>query len=224
MSFGSRRPRSSRPNGGGGTPAWLVFLLGAALVFGVFYLIQGTQTFFRTGGLGVVESTERARVVSSATAVRVTRQATSEFTPIPSATPMPDCVDFRVSVPSAIVREEPSANGTIVTSWRQGTIVCVLGREPESEWYTVDGDPDTRRRELAYMHETVIQAINPTPTPSITPTPPPTVTPAPTDTPTIQPSPRPTETPDPGRTNTPTPTETPLPTLTPTPTPPLQSA
>ena len=44
-----------RRNSRSGPPALLAFLLAAALVFGVYYIWQGVQTFLRTGGLGVVE-------------------------------------------------------------------------------------------------------------------------------------------------------------------------
>ena len=56
----------------------------------------------------------------------------------------------------------------------------MLGREDGSEWYSIDLNPSTRRIELAYMHESIIEAVNPTPTPSITPTPSNTVSPPPT--------------------------------------------
>lgn len=179
MSLRSRPKRQ-----GGGPPAWLVFLVAVALVFGAFYLYQGAQNFLRTGGLGVEEATARAQVVSSATAEQSTSIATRAVTtPRPTFTPVPECSEFRVSVPNAIVRESPSENGRLITGLNQGTTVCVLGREEGSEWYSIDENPDTRRVELAYMHETVIEAVNPTPTPSITSSPLPTVTPAPTETP-----------------------------------------
>jgi len=202
-----------------GPPAILVFLLAVALVFGVYYVWQGVQTFLRTGGLGVVEATERAQNVDTATAVRVTRMATLPATLLPTSTDVPPCQEFRVSVPAGIVREGPSTSSPVKTQLREGETVCVLGREAGSEWYSIDLNPSTRRIELAYMHETIIEAINPTPTPSDTLTPsntvspPPTVTPVPTEAATRTPSPLPSYTRDPRFTNTP------LPTLTPSPTP-----
>lgn len=179
MSLRSRPKRQ-----GGGPPTWLVFLVAVALVFGAFYLYQGAQNFLRTGGLGVEEATARAQVVSSATAEQSTSIATRAVTASrPTFTPVPECSEFRVSVPNAIVRESPSENGRLITGLNQGTTVCVLGRDEGSEWYSIDQNQDTRRVELAYMHETVIEAINPTPTPSITSSPLPTVTAAPTETP-----------------------------------------
>lgn len=203
----------------GGPPALLVFLLAAALVFGVFYIWQGVQNFLRTGGLGVVEATERAQVVDTATAQRVTRMATSVLTLRPTATEVPPCTDFRVDVPAAIVRDAPSTSGAVVTQFNEGTIVCVLQKVTDSEWYAIDVNPETRRIDPGFMHESIIEAVNPTLTPSLTYTPSntvspaPTVTPVPTNRPTRTPSPLPSYTRDPHWTNTP------LPTLTPTPTP-----
>lgn len=194
----NRGLRTGSPRGTGGLPPWVVFLVAVALVFGGFYLVRGVQDFMRTGGLGVSEATARAQMISTATAVRVTRMATSGFTPLPTGTPIPECIDFRVTASNAIVREQPSFNAPITTSFNGGTLVCVLGRaEQNAEWYVIDADRTTRRRETAYMHESVIEAVNPTatptrtPTPSRTPTPLPSVTPLP-DAPIAPPSVTPT--------------------------------
>jgi hypothetical protein len=210
----------------------MVFLVGAAIVFGGFYLLQGAQNFFRTNGLGVTEATARADIIASATAQRVLatpRNTANPNTPPgglpPTTTPIPDCQEFTVIVPNAIVREQPSTNGAIIDGLVEGTAVCVLGRDAGSEWYTVDGNPDTRRREIAYMHETVIEAVFPTATPSETLTP--TVTPSITPSHTVTPTPtlEPTETRDPRASDTARPTRTPTPTPQPTLTiPPLQNA
>lgn len=191
----------------------LIFLIAGALVFGVFYACQGLQSFIVTGGLGVVEATNRAVIVNTVTAERVERSfALDDVTAPATTTPIPDCQDFIVSVPNAIVRDAPTQASAILTSYSQGAEVCVLQRanaNPDSEWYAIDTNPGTRRPDLAYMHETVIEAVNPTGTPTITVTPLPTVTITPSYTPSITVSPRPTETRDPAITNTPTPTQTP---------------
>lgn len=208
MSLG-RNPRHSR--GSGGPPAWFIFIVGVAIVFGIYYVWLGVQNFLRTGGRGIAETTQQAQVITTATA-RV--RPTANLNILPTFTPVPTCLDFVVSVPNAIVREAPSPNGAIVTSYSQNETVCVLGRpQPDSEWYTIDMNPRTRRLETAYMHESVIQALYPTPTPTRTPTPAPTLTSPPTPTASITPSPRPTETLDPDVTDTPPPTATPSPTL-----------
>jgi hypothetical protein len=198
------------------TPAWLVFLIAVAVVFGVYYLWRGFQSYVQSGGLGVIESTSQAVEVGTATAQQIIQ---ARPTARPTFTPIPDCVPFVVSVPSAIVREAPATNAPMVTAWDQGTAVCVVGRAPENaEWYIVDGNPATRRIDFAYMHETIIEAVNPTLTPSRTFTPPPTVTPLPTEPATRSPTPAPTATIDPDSTDTPTATRTQTPTITPTPT------
>lgn len=180
--------RSTSGRRGGGPPAWLVFLVAVALVFGAFYLYQGAQNFLRTGGLGVEEATARAQIIDTATAEEITTIATrSGVTPRPTFTEVPECSEFRVNVPNAIVRESPSENGRLLDGLNQGETVCVLGREEGSEWYSIDQNPETRRVELAFMHETVIEAVNPTLTASMTSTPLPTVTAAPTETPSITP-------------------------------------
>src|SRR5688500_4685269 len=125
--------RSRRVPKSGGPPAWLVILVAVALVFGAFYLWQGVQNFFRTGGRGVQEATERAKIVTTGTAEREIRASQDDSTRRPTNTPVPECQDFVVDVPNAIIRETPSANGTILTSLNEGEHVCVLGREPESE-------------------------------------------------------------------------------------------
>jgi hypothetical protein len=211
MTFRSR-PRRPPQGSRSGPPTWFVFLIGVALVFGVYYLWLGVQNYFQSGGLGIEESTQQAVIVASATAERIF-EATAAATPRPTVTPIPECQDFVVTAPSAIVRETPTMRGAIVTSYSEGTVVCVLGRPEEgSEWYTIDTNEQSRRIELAYMHESIILAVNPTPTPSRTPTP--SITPSPTLPPTITitPSPPPTATRVPGITNTPTPTASPTPT------------
>lgn len=179
--------RSRGYRGGGGPPGWLILLIAVALVFGGFYLLQGATTFLRTGGLGVEEATQRAQVVSTATAQRVTRMATQPAELRPSATPQPECQDFRVIVPNAVVRERPDAGSGIVTGLSSGTIVCVLGRAGVPDWYLIDLNPATRRLDEAYMNEVVIEAVYPTatslPTVTAAPTQPPTETPPPSDTP-----------------------------------------
>lgn len=218
-----RTQPSRRTRSGGGPPAWFVFLIAVALIFGLYYLAQGVQNFIRTGGQGVTEATQQSVLVASATAERVTRlQTAAESTPFPSRTPVPECQQFIVSVPNAIVRDAPASGGTLLGSLNQGEEVCVLGREPGTDWYVIDRTPGTRRLDIAYMHETVIRAVNPTLTPSRTPTPLATVTPLPTLTPSRTPTPAPTvptATLDPVDTATPLASDTPTPTPTVTPSP-----
>lgn len=209
----SRKPSSQSKRlsyGRSGPPTWLAFLLGIALVFGVYYLWTGFRNFLSTSGFGVVEATEQSVAQDTATAAMIEIQQQIN-TPLPSATPLPECLDFQVVVDAAVVRERPSTNSTPLDTWKYGEIVCVINREEDSEWYLIDRNPRTRRIENAYMREDVIDAINPTPTPTRTYTPAPTVTDAPTFTPTQTFTPAPTVTPDPNATPTPsaTPSATP---------------
>lgn len=246
MSFSNRPPSQSyrsggtrsggkRPGGSGGLPAWLVFLIAVALVFGAYYLWTGVRDFFRSGGLGIREATEQAQIIATSTQQRLaTREAVeSQFTPRPSATPIPECQDFVVIVDVAIVRSRPTVNSDVLDQIPVGETICVIGVVPgsvqgDADWYLIDLNSRTRRLDEAYLREDLIEALNPTPTPSNTFTPAPTVTPLPSLTPsetlfvepsnTPSPSPtvRPSNTPDP-RTPSPTPTRTPTPTDTPTP-------
>ncbi len=199
------------------TPAWLVFLVAIAIILGAYYLWQGLRSYLQAGGLGIIEATQQAEIVASATADRIL--SAPRPTLRPSFTPIPDCKQFVVSVRSAIVRERASTNSPIVTSWSEGTRVCMIDRAlDDDEWYVVDGNPETRRIEFAFMHETVIRALNPTLTPSKTVTRLPTVTPVPSATATLTLTPAPTATIDPQATATPTLTPTPTATETLTPT------
>ncbi len=209
-----RRPTNRR--GRDGLPAWLIFLIGIALVFGIYYVWLGIQSFLRSGGRGIIESTRSAAIVSTATAAAV---ETGIPTIRPTQTPFPPCEAFTVIVPNARVRGAPGDNGAIITSFFEGDPVCVVGRAaPGSEWYIIDWKPETRRVDIAYMHESVIASKNPTPTVTRTPKPLPSVTPEPTLTPSQTPTIGPTATRDPLLTDTPTPS------LTPTATSALQSA
>lgn len=209
-----RRPQARR--GRDGVPAWLVFLIGVAVVFGLYYVWLGVRSFLQSGGRGVIESTRNAETIATATAESL---EIGIPTLRPTATEIPPCESFTVIVPNARVRQEPSETSPIIGSFFENDVICVIGRpSPESEWYTVDMQPGTRRLDVAYMHESVIAPLNPTPTPSQTVTPLPTVTAVPTLTPTQTYTPHPTDTRIPGI------TDTPPPTFTPTGTPPRQSA
>lgn len=207
----SKRP-GSRPSGPeygkSGPPAWLVFLVGVALVFASYYLWLGFQEYVESGGLGVLESEEQAQVISTATAQRVATQTQSVImNPLPTGTPIPECMDFRVTVNVANLRAFPQRDAPILDGLTQNTVVCVLGLSENGDWYLIDRNPRTRNVEEGYIFNNIIEAVNPTPTPSITLTPAPTVTPLPTEEPSITPTPGPTNTPRP-ETNTPPPTPT----------------
>ncbi len=204
MAFGSKQ--------NSGPPAWFVFIMSIALIFALYYLWMGLRDFLQTGGLGITEATEQAVVIASATAERLEQSRQELPTLRPTLTPIPECQDFIVTAHNAIVREHPTTNSAILTSFFENSIVCVVGREGDSEWYIIDSNPDTRRINIAYMHESVIRALNPTPTPTDALPPAPSITPTSSFTPSVTPSPHPTSTHDPNATDTLTPTLTPTPT------------
>ena len=190
-------------------PTWFIFLVGIAVVFGFYYLWLGLRNFMASG-MTVVESTRQAIEYASVTAERVEELEISAPTALPTRTPVPPCQEFIVAVPSAIIREFPTTNSAIVGTLSQNETVCVIAKEPNSEWYVIDDNPLTRRLEAVYMHQAIIRALNPTLTPSATFTSAPTVTDTLTFTPSNTPQLTDTATPDPNATpsNTPTPTAT----------------
>ncbi|MCY4464475.1 MAG: SH3 domain-containing protein [Chloroflexi bacterium] len=165
-----------------GPPSWFVILLGIAIVFGVYYLWLGIQTFMATG-VTVVESTQQAVVGSTSTALRIHEIASNAPTLLPSFTPVPPCQDFEVSVREAIVRAQPDTSSRIEAALPLGTVVCVIAAVPGAEWYLIDDNRLTRRLEKVYMHQDIIRALNPTAIPTRTNTPAPTRTPTQTRTP-----------------------------------------
>jgi len=216
------RRSSSQYGSSGGLPGWLVFVVAVAVGLGGYYLWTGVRDYIRAGGLGIVEATQRADIIASATQARavVFTAAAPVVTLFPSPTTVPPCQDFEVAAPVAIIRDRPSTNGAIVEQLPQGSVVCVIGRaggDPESEWYMLDSNPRTRRLDEAFMREDVILPLNPTFTPSRTVTRPPTVTPIPTTPSPISPTPSATLTVTPSV--TPTNTLPPVLILPPSPTP-----
>jgi len=200
---------SYRINSSSGPPGWFVFLLGIVFVFGLYYLWTGVQGYL-SGEFNVTPEGEPG-AEAPFNPEFVMREHTA--TPLPSATPLPECLDFAVSVSSAIVRSEPTTTSAILDTLPEGEMVCVIARFNDTEWFLVDRNRRTRRLETAYMHDDVIDALNPTPTPTDTVTPAPTITPLPTEPATITPIPTISPTRDPDITDTPTPSPTPTPTL-----------
>ncbi len=174
-----------------GPPSWFVILLGIAIVFGLYYLWIGLRGFM-SSGLTVVESTRQAIERTTATAVRIVELQYLAPTPLPTYTPVPPCQEFVVIVRSAIVRSSPSTDSRIVEAIKEGETVCVIAKQPNTEWYVLDKNTLTRRLEPVYMHEDIIRALYPTDTPTRTPTATPSNTPTasftPSDTSTASPT------------------------------------
>jgi hypothetical protein len=181
----------------------LVVAVGAFIIFGGYYVWTGFLSFLEDQGNITAPSTRASN--ASATAEAAPRRPTL-FYPA-TFTPLPSCQWFEVVVERANYRACPSEDGREcprIDSMDIGTEVCVYSRAPENpEWYIVELNPEGAFRDTVFMHESVLEALNPTPTVTNTFAPLPTITPLPSPslTPTL-PVP-PTETPDPA---TPTPT------------------
>jgi hypothetical protein len=200
-----KRTESSNP------PLILIIIVGVLLVFGCYALWSGLITYVRQGDAEARASQEAQANATATAAVPPTLAVLPTFPP--TWTPPPPCIDFIVTVDSALVRSCPSESCGVVHAYPYGEQVCVIRHMGEdSDWYEVELDTRLRSMELGYMHQNVIAAVNPTPIPSQTNTPMPTVTPAPTNTLPPTRTPAPTYTPTP--THTPDPNApTPLPTL-----------
>ncbi len=201
----------------------VIILVGALFVFGGYYVWTGFLTFLDDQGDITARATRN--VLASATAAAAPDNILPTlFMPPSTFTPLPPCKWFTVSVENAVYRECPAQNN-IDCPVREvipyGTELCIYGRVPDNpEWYVVELNPEGAYRDAVFIHESVVEAIDPTPTatPTTAPLALPTVSPIPSDTP--QPTATWTDIPDPNI--TPTPTQTPplfAPTITPSMTP-----
>lgn len=207
-----------RMPGQSGPPAWLIILVAAMLVFGGYFIWSGIRDYMAGTLATFIVPTE---IPAENPTARPSPSPDARFTPLPSRTPIPECQDFLVTVPEAIVRECASTNCAIADTRREGDTICVLERDyTNEEWYIVDLDNSRFFTTIAYMHQSLLRSLNPTATASNTRQPLPTLTPKPTDT--AQPTLPPVTT---EATFTPVITATPSPSATPTPspTPPLIS-
>jgi hypothetical protein len=185
----------------------LVVLIAALLVFGGYFTWTGFLNFLEDRGDITAHATREA--VASGTA----RAAPPVVFPSPympaTFTPLPPCQWFSVSAERAVYRECPSKDNQqcpIRETVEFGTQICVYSRVPgNAEWYIIELNPGGSYRDTAYMHESVLKAVNPTSTPRPTVTPGPTVTPMP-DLPTRTPAPLPEYSPTPPPFTTPDPT------------------
>jgi hypothetical protein len=179
------------------TPVWVTVLGGLLFVFGGFALYSGVLSFLNGGGDITAPITRTAAYVEQATReqaeARLQQYGRATFTPIPSRTAVPPCQDFRVNVIKAKVRECPSETcPTLEAMVSQGNLVCVVGAVPNAnQWYQINLRPNSTYPDFGYMHNSVIDAVRPTPRPTRTPTGLPTVTAVPTLRPTRTPTPLP---------------------------------
>lgn len=201
----------------------LIVLIGALIVFGGYYVWTGMLRFFEDRGDITAQVTRQAAASATVPAAAGGLGALPTIPVYATYTPLPPCQWFEVTVERARYRECPSEDSEVCASrgsLELGTRVCVYERSKDNtEWYVVELNPEGAFRDMAYMHQSVIKAIDPTPTPTVTYTPLPTITLTPSDTPGPILTPTPTltpsvtDTPDPATPPTQTPSPTPLPTL-----------
>ena len=166
-----RRQSGNQPSSNGGPPFLLLLLVAFALVLGVFFLFQGLRSF----SPGVNPESNSATLQAQAELTEIASQNADRFatqTARPTATPIPPCQEFTIRTAMANVRAEPDIDAEVLDRLPEGTTICVI--QPASspiEWHLIDLNPNTRRIETAYMHISVLRAVNPTPRPTATVTP-----------------------------------------------------
>jgi hypothetical protein len=149
------------------------------MVFGCYFGYTGLMTWLDENYQNNQKATLTAEVVGTEQGIA---QSTRNYQPFPTSTRLPGCESYRVSVSSAFVRQCPSLTCQAVTRYGEGAEVCVLGRAVDNEffdaadWYEIDVNKGELFLDLGYMHESVLEPMNPTPRPSKTFTPLPTVT------------------------------------------------
>jgi hypothetical protein len=198
----------------------LIVAVGMLLVFGGYFVWSGFLNFLDDQGNIMADVTKTKQAFTTATAEAIQRSPTI-YVPA-TFTPLPPCQTFIVSVTNAKLRECPSTNDQ-ECPFREiipyGTELCIYDRARDyPEWYVVELNPGGAFRDIVFIHESVVEAANPTPTPTLT------VTPRPTISPTPSPTPQPTVIPSPTDTLNPATPPTPTPTFTPSPSPPKASA
>lgn len=170
MGYVSRHP--------GGPPAWFVFIVGVAFVFGLYYVWSGLRQFIEEGGR--LSPTEQAIRDMTATMEERTSLELAPPTRRPTLTPVPECQEFVVDTQIVNVREQPGTEYASLEQLPWNTAVCVLYLEPGTDWFLIDRDTATRRIEPGYIRSDLLKALNPTITPTATALPPPSITPTPT--------------------------------------------
>lgn len=157
-------------------PAWLVILIGMGLVIVAYLVWGGLMQFFSASGNITAPITAQAASAASQTQDQAVSVATS--IPIPTATPVRPCLDFRVNVVKAVARDCAKLScATLDVMYPQGALMCVYGVDSTAtDWYIVNLRPTSSFPDIAYMNSNVLYAVNPTPYPTRTFTPLPTIT------------------------------------------------
>ncbi|HVO42282.1 MAG TPA: hypothetical protein VMT34_06655 [Aggregatilineales bacterium] len=156
-------------------PSWLILVSGVLILAACYFFYHGSMNFLATRG--DIAASVTTRTVAAALALTDTAVPTIQ---IPTSTPAQPCLDFRVNVVKARVRDCPKDTCETVTMLNQYAILCVYGDVPDApDWYRVNLSPDDPIPQIAYVSKWVVKAVHPTPRASLTPLPLPTVTPIP---------------------------------------------
>lgn len=187
---------------GSGPSPLLIVIVGALFVFGGYYVWSGFLHYL--DDQGDITARVTRDVAASATADAAPHPFVPTLYTRATFTPLPPCIWFVVDVERAVYRECPAQDNRecpVREVIPYGTELCIYGRVPNApEWYIVELNPDGAYRDNAYIHESVVEAANPTPTatPTAEPLDLPTVTPTPSRTPQpTSPTPVPSATPEP---------------------------
>ncbi len=162
---GNWPPRNRRP------PMLLLLLVAFTLVFAAFFSLQGLRNL--STGLDPASAAATQQAQREITAIAEQNRARFETqTARPTATAIPPCQEFTIRTAMANIRAEPDIDGERLDRLPEGTTICVIqAASANSEWHLIDRNPNTRRIEIGYMHQSVLRAANPTPRPTASATP-----------------------------------------------------
>jgi hypothetical protein len=153
-------------------PFWLIVVSTLVVLAACYFFYRGAMTFLTTGG--DIAAPITTRTVAAALNLTDTAVPTVQ---IMTATPQRPCLDFRIDVVKARVRECPKDTCDTTTILNQYVIICVYGDAPNApDWYEVNLAPEDPIPHIVYVHKSVVKPVHPTPHPSMTATSLPTVT------------------------------------------------
>ena len=149
------------------TPTWFIIVVAVTLVFGGYFVWRGLLAW-ADANFSYTAPTASSQDGSDGPTLPFSSRNLSKTIP-PTASPTQVCIQFRVKVLRARVRECPKDTCNTITLPEQGAVFCVLGAAPEAtDWYRVNLKPDDPLGEIGYMSSSVLSAVNPTPKPSAT--------------------------------------------------------
>jgi hypothetical protein len=189
------------------------------VVFGGYYVLRGFMVFVASNGDINAPVLTRTAEIGFQTATVNVILGTLDLHNLPTVavTPTQSCMEFKVKVVKARIRECAKDTCNTIDLPVQGTSICVIGpAADDADWYQIIVDPKDPIAEIGYMHKSVLSPVNPTKTPMptlklSTVTPLPTVLQTKTSTPPFTNTPNPAVPPPTVPPPSPTPTRTPIP-------------